>query len=59
MVGLGILFGLVVLVAGSLIAFGLIGGNGFVIGLGFLLLALCAIFGVQPGFLGRRTDNRL
>ncbi len=58
MAGLGLLFGFVVLVAGLLIVLGMIGANGFVIGLGFLLLALCAIFGIQPGFLGPRSGER-
>ena len=54
MVGLGIAFGAVVLIAGLLIMAGLILEYPVLLGLGFVLLALCAIFGVQPGFLGRR-----
>ena len=54
MVGYGILFGLVVLLGGLLFAFGLIGDQKVLIGVGLLLLALCAIFGVQPDWPTRR-----
>jgi len=54
MVGFGILFGLVVLLGGLLFAFGLMGDQKFLIGIGLLLLALCAIFGVQPDFPVKR-----
>jgi hypothetical protein len=57
MVGFGILFGLVVLLGGLLFAFGLIGDQKILIGAGLLLLALCAIFGVQPDWpVKRRTE---
>ena len=55
MVALGIAFGAVVLIAGLLIMAGLILEHPVLLGVGFVLLALCAIFGVQPGFLSRRT----
>jgi hypothetical protein len=57
MVGFGILFGLVILCGGLLFAFGLIGDQKILIGAGLLLLALCAIFGVQPDWpVKRRMD---
>jgi len=57
MVAFGIFFGLAVLVAGLLFAFGLMGDQKLLIGLGLLLLALCAIFGVQPDWpFKRRTE---
>jgi hypothetical protein len=58
MVALGIAFGAVVLAAGLLIMLGLILEQPLVLGLGFVLMALCAIFGVQPGFPGRRTGAK-
>jgi hypothetical protein len=57
MVAFGILFGLVVLLAGLLFAFGLMGDQKLLIGLGLLLLALCAIFGVQPDFPFKRRSE--
>lgn len=54
MVGFGILFGLVILLGGLLFAFGLIGDQKILIGAGLGLLALCAIFGVQPDFPFKR-----
>jgi hypothetical protein len=54
MFAFGILFGLVVLVGGLLFAFGLIGDQKLLIGLGLLVLALCAIFGVQPDWPVKR-----
>lgn len=57
MVGLGVAFGLVVLLAGILITVGLTAENGVVLTIGFVLLAACAIAGVNPGFLtGSRKD---
>jgi hypothetical protein len=57
MVGFGILFGLVLLLGGLLFAFGLIGDQKVLIGLGLLVLALSAIFGVQPDWpIKRRLD---
>jgi hypothetical protein len=57
MIGPGILFGLVVLLGGLLFAFGLMGDQKILIGAGLLLLALCAIFGVQPDWpVKRRTE---
>lgn len=58
MVGLGILFGFVLVVAGLLISAGLLGhGNPVLLALGFLLMAACAIWGMQPGFLAPRSDD--
>lgn len=58
MLGLGILFGLVVLGAGGLVALGLIAQNRLVLAAGFLLMAACAIFGTQPGWPFRSRDDR-
>jgi hypothetical protein len=56
-VGIGILFGLVVLIGGLLFAFGLMGDQKFLIGAGLLVLALSAIFGVQPDWpIKRRSE---
>ena len=58
MVGFGILVGLVVLGSGLLFAFGLMGDQKILIGAGLLLLALCAIFGVQYDWpFKRRTGG--
>lgn len=54
MVGFGILAGLVVLLGGLLFAFGLMGDQKILIGAGLLLLALCAIFGLQPDWPVKR-----
>ena len=54
MVVFGILVGLVVLTGGLLFAFGLMGDQKILIGAGLLLLALCAIFGVQPDWPFKR-----
>ena len=57
MLGMGILFGLVVLVGGLLFAFGLMRDQRMLIGVGLLVLALSAIFGVQPDWpIKRRPD---
>ena len=57
MASFGILFGLFVLLGGLLFAFGLIGDQKLLIGLGLLVLALSAIFGVQPDWpIRRRSD---
>jgi Zn-dependent protease with chaperone function len=57
MLGLGIVYGLVVLVAALLFAFGLTGEqNRILIGVGLLLLALCAILGTQPDWPVKRRD---
>ena len=57
MIAFGILFGLAVLVGGLTFAFGLIGDQKLLIGLGLLVLAGCAIFGVQPDWpFKRRTE---
>jgi hypothetical protein len=57
MVAFGILFGLVVLAGGLLFAFGLIGDQKILIGAGLLLIALCAIYGMQFDFpFKRRTE---
>ena len=55
--GSGLTFAIVVLVAGLLIAFGLILENPVVIGLGFLLIGLCAIFGTQPDWPSPRATR--
>ena len=56
---LGIFYGLTVLVAGILVAVGFFGAhtNPVFVGIGFVLFALCAIFGVQPGFLNPNKDK--
>jgi hypothetical protein len=56
---LGFLFGVTVLVAGTLVAVGFFGekANPLLVGLGFVLFALCAIFGVQPGFMNPDRDK--
>lgn len=48
---LGLLFGLVVTIAGTLIMVGLWTELPLLLGSGFLLLALCSIYGLQPKFL--------
>jgi len=57
MVGLAIAYGLIVFIGGLLFAFGLIGDQKLLIGAGLLVLALCAIFGVQPDFPVRRRGD--
>jgi C4-dicarboxylate transporter len=57
MIGFGILIGLVVLVGGLLFAFGLMGDQKILIAAGLLLLALCAIFGVQPDWPVKRRPE--
>jgi hypothetical protein len=55
--GLGIVFGLVVLVGGLVFAFGLMKDTPVLIAIGLLILAASSIFGVQPDFpIKRRTD---
>jgi len=55
--GYGIVIGVVVLVGGLLFMFGLIGEQKIFIGAGLLVLALCAIFGLQPDWpVKRRSD---
>jgi hypothetical protein len=57
MLGLGIVYGLVVLLAGLCFAFGLMGEqNRILIGVGLVLLALCAILGTQPDWPVKRRD---
>ena len=53
----GILIGLGVLLGGLLFAFGLIGDQKILIAAGFLVLALSAIFGVQPDWPVRRRPE--
>jgi hypothetical protein len=51
--GNALLFGLVVLIGGVTFSFGLFGhGNSILIGIGLAIFAVCAIFGVQPNFMG-------
>ena len=57
MVGLGILFAIALLEGGIIFAFGLIGDQKALIGLGLLILALTAIFGVQPDWPIRRRSS--
>ncbi len=57
MAAFGILVGLVVLVGGLLFAFGLIGDQKILIGVGLLVLALSAIFGVQPDWPIKRRPE--
>ncbi len=57
MLGFGILFGVVVFAGGLLFAFGLIGDQKILIGAGLLILALCAIFGLQPDWPTRRRSE--
>jgi hypothetical protein len=57
MVGLGILFGLVVLLSGVVFAFGLMGDKPLLIALGLVMLALCSIFGLQPDWPIKRRGT--
>jgi hypothetical protein len=57
MVAFAVLFGLVVLVGGLLFAFGLIGDQKILMATGLLVLALSAIFGVQPDWPIRRRPE--
>ena len=57
MVGFGVTFGIVVLVGGVVFALGLIGDQKVLIGAGLLVLALSAIFGVQPDWPTRRRPE--
>ena len=57
MIAFGIIVGLIVLLGGLLFAFGLMGDQKLLIGLGLLLLALCAIFGVQPDWPIKRRPE--
>ena len=57
MVGFGVTFGIVVLVGGVVFAVGLIGDQKVLIGAGLLVLALSAIFGVQPDWPTRRRSE--
>ena len=56
MAGFGILIGLFVLAGGLVFAFGLMGDQKILIGAGLLILALSAIFGVQPDWPVKRPD---
>jgi hypothetical protein len=57
MVGFGILFGVVLLAGGLTFAFGLIGDQKILIGAGLLILALSAIFGLQPDWPTKRRPQ--
>jgi hypothetical protein len=55
--GYGIVLGLVVVGGALLFAFGLMGDQAILIGAGLLVLALSAIFGLQPDWpVKRRSD---
>jgi hypothetical protein len=56
-IGYGILVGLIVLLGGLLFAFGLMGDQKVLIGIGLLMLTLCAIFGVQPDWPTKRRPE--
>ena len=55
--GFGVVLGLAVLISGLLFAFGLIGDQKVLIGSGLLVLALCAIFGLQPDWPVKRRSG--
>ena len=57
MVGFSVLFGVVLLAGGLLFAFGLMSDQKILIGAGLLVLALSAIFGVQPDWPTRRRPQ--
>jgi len=57
MVGFGVLFGVVLLAGGLIFAFGLIGDQKVLIGAGLLVLALSAIFGLQPDWPTKRRSR--
>ena len=54
--GYGIVLGLVVVVGGLALAFGLIGDQKLLIGVGLLVLGLSAIFGLQPDWPVKRSE---
>ena len=56
MMGFGILFGVVLLAGGLTFAVGLIGDQKILIGAGLLILALSAIFGLQPDWPTKRRS---
>ena len=55
--GMGILFGIVLVIGGLLFAFGLMGDKPILIGAGLLWLALTAIFGLQPDWPIKRRSG--
>jgi hypothetical protein len=55
--GYGITLGLVLFIGGLLFAFGLISDQKVLIGVGLLVLTLCAIFGLQPDWPIKRRSN--
>jgi hypothetical protein len=59
MVGMAIAYALVVLTGGVLFMIGLMGDgqNKVLIAAGLLVLALCAIYGLQPDFPRRRRPD--
>ena len=56
MAGFGVVIGFIVLLGGLTFAFGLIGDQKVLIGAGLLILALSAIFGVQPDWPVKRPE---
>jgi hypothetical protein len=54
--GFGIMISLVFFVGGLVFAFGLIGDQKMLIGAGLLVLALSAIFGLQPDWPVKRSE---
>ena len=57
MVGFGVTFAVVLLVGGLTFAFGLIVDQKILIGAGLLILALSAIFGLQPDWPTKRRPQ--
>ncbi len=57
MVGFGVTYGIVLLAGGLIFTFGLIGDQKLLIGVGLLVLALSAIFGLQPDWPTRRRPE--
>ncbi len=54
---MAILFGIVVLVAGILITVGLVAQVHLALAAGFVLIGLCAIYGLQPDWPSARSGD--